>query len=80
MKWRWLILFIKVWLISAFLLACLFGLGVTALLAGTDAELEWEQRIYAVGIGLITLFIGLAILRAITPTQPFFALFRKKNG
>jgi cytochrome c biogenesis protein CcdA len=78
-KWRWRILFIKVWLIAAFLLVIFLGLGVTALMAGADGTLELEQRVYAICVGAIVIFIGLAILKAVIPTKALSALFRKAN-
>lgn len=76
-KWRWRILFIKVWLIAAFLLVVLLGLGVTALMAGADETLELEQRVYAVCVGALVVLVGLAILKAVIPTKALVALFRR---
>lgn len=77
-KWRWRILAIKVWLVAAFLLICLLGLGVTAVLSGADEGLELEQRIYAVGAGLLIIVVGMSILKAAIPLSALTALFQKK--
>ncbi|MBV6826654.1 hypothetical protein [Pseudomonas sp. PD9R] len=76
-RWRWRILFIKAWLIAAFLLVIFLGLGVTALMAGADGTLELEQRVYAFCVGAMVIFVGLAILKAAIPAKALFALFRK---
>jgi cytochrome c biogenesis protein CcdA len=76
-RWRWRLLFINVWLIAAFLLVVFFGLGVTAIMAGTRDELELEQRVYAFGAGALIIVTGLAILKALIPAKAFAVLLRK---
>ncbi|MVV52305.1 hypothetical protein EJA72_29345 [Pseudomonas sp. PB120] len=75
--WRWRILFIKVWLIAAFLLVIFLGLGVTAIMAGTSDELEWGQRVSAFGVGALIIVAGLGILKALIPEKAFAVLLRK---
>ncbi|MGE8152505.1 hypothetical protein ACQKP5_14790 [Pseudomonas vancouverensis] len=78
-KWRWRTLYFTIWLLAAFLVISIFGLGVLALVAGIEEELEGGARMLALGVGGVILVAGLAILKSIFPRRSIAAPFRKNN-
>ncbi|KAB0489769.1 hypothetical protein [Pseudomonas vancouverensis] len=78
-KWRWRTLYFTIWLLAAFLVISIFGLGVLALVAGIEEELEGGARMLALGAGGAILVVGLAILKSIFPRESIAPLFQKKN-
>lgn len=78
-KWRWRIFYLNIWLLAVFLVVSIFGLGVLALVAGMEEELEWGERALTLGLGGAIMVAGLAIVKSIFPEISNAEPYQKKR-